>query len=433
MSRWSFLRDESGRVADTKPSTDTGSVALPSSTGQEDWRVRTVMQDNDRVTDLKSYGFRTAGSSHASPQVLKTIIGWLYHNRLTVQEVRASGEYDRITEIGGQIVQMEGDLSNAKHRCTECESKLGSEREKLALKKAELSAVRAGDGTIVEAQGLSDRVSFFIASAILAVLTLYLFLFYVSAIYNAFLFDPAKAAEEGLRTGRELSVTIFNGEAFQKAWASGLMTFAFVGSAPSIVLGLGFLIHHFQRVKRNIVVWVIVAVTLLFDILIAYEIVAQIHRIKVLTGEVTGDYTVATMAQSAEFWIIVMAGFVVYIIWGFILQVVLEGVEKFHPARVAERRIRETISALEDACARIDEELHVAAAEVVRLESSLKVLEQKRSPRELRLNAFGRHVDELMQGWLTYIAQAFPSEIYNKQQEAQTIRDSTVAMLKGAR
>jgi hypothetical protein len=171
----------------------------------------------------------------------------------------------------------------------------------------------------------------------------------------------------------------------------------------------------------------------LFDILIAYEIVAQIHRIKVLTGEVTGDYTLSTMAQSAEFWIIVMAGFVVYIIWGFILQVVLEGVEKFHPARVAERRLREIIAALEAGCSRIEEDFRAAAAEVVKFEAALKVLEQKRSPRELRNNAFGRHVDELMQGWLTYIAQAFPSEIYNKQQEAQSTREAAVAMLTGAR
>lgn len=431
MSRWAFLRDESAGSKPLTPLTSPPSGGTSENPGGEDWRVRTILKDGERITDLKNYGFRVAGSADAKPEVLKTYIGWLYHNKLTVDEVRASGEFDRVSELNDQIAQLDGDLVKAKHRHDECSEKLAAERQQIAARQTELAAVRAGDGTIVEAHGLSDRVSFFIAAAILAVLTVYLFLFYVSAIYNAFLFDPAKAAEEGLRTGQALSVTIFNGSAFQKAWASGFMTFVFVGSAPSIVLGLGFLIHHFQRANRRIVAGLIVFVTLLFDILIAYEIVYQIHQIKVLTGEVTGEYTLKTMVQSAEFWIIVMAGFVVYIIWGFILQAVLEGIEKFHPARVAERRLRETIRALEDSCARLSGDERDAKKEVVRLESEIKVLDQKRAPRELKHNAFGRHVEEFMQGWLTFIAQAFPNEVYEKQAEAQAVRAATVSLLTG--
>jgi hypothetical protein len=429
MSRWGFLKSEATTPAEDRlPPIEAPAAAL--GTG-DDWRVRTILKDPEHVTDLKNYGFRVAGASDAKPEVLKTYIGWLYHNKLTVDDVRASGEHERVSELNDQIARVRGGLTNAKHRHDELESKLADERVQISAKHADLAAVRAGDGTVVESHGLSDRVSFFISAAILAVLTVYLFLFYVSAIYNAFLFDPAKAAEEGLRTGQQLSVTIFNGAAFQKAWASGFMTFVFVGSAPSIVLGLGFLIHHFQRAKRQVVAAMIVLVTLLFDILIAYEIVYQIHQIRVLTGEVTGEYTLKTMVQSAEFWIIVMAGFVVYLIWGFILQAVLEGIEKFHPARVAERRLREAIKVLEASCARIAEDLRGAKAEVVRLEAEINVLEQQRSPRELRNNAFGRHVEEFMQGWLTFIAQAFPTEVYEKQAEAQTVRTATVSMLTG--
>src|SRR4051812_3010939 len=108
MSRWSFLRDESGAPPLDSPASDADVLPISGPSAGADWRVRTDVHENDRVTDLKLYGFRTAGSSHASPQVLRTVIGWLYHNKLTVEEVHASGEHERITELGGQIVQLQG-------------------------------------------------------------------------------------------------------------------------------------------------------------------------------------------------------------------------------------------------------------------------------------------------------------------------------------
>lgn len=427
MSRWSFLREAAAEGQEAaEPTAADGTLAARDDT---DWRITTAVHEGDHITDLKLYGFRTAGSCGASPQVLKTVLGWIYHNKVTIDDAHAQHDKARLEQLAHQIATAEAGVTQSRHRCTEIEGAITAERAKLEQKHAELVAVRAGDGTVIDAQGLSDRTSFYIATGILVLLTLYLFLFYVSAIYNAFIFDAASATEEGLRTGRELSVTIFNGAAFQRAWSGGVMTFLFLGSAPSIVMGLGFLVHHFMREGKKLAIVLIFGVTFLFDFLLAYEIVYQIHRIKILTGETDVPFSVGFLATQPEFYIILLAGFVVYIIWGFILKVVLEGIEKFRPARVAARTLAHTLSIIESKLERLQDELREAQRETVKLESELTILESKRSPRELANNAFRRHTEELMQGWLTYIAQAFPQERDTRAAEAQQVRETTIALL----
>jgi hypothetical protein len=422
MSRWDFLKDGDPAVLKLEPKS-TNVAAL----GVED-RVRTLVEEGTGITDLKTWGFRAAGAAHGSPPVLRTIIGWIYNNKLTIDDDFARTEQHRVAGLGDEIVKVETDLAKTEHLRSELEAELKSNEQQVIQKRQDLAGVRAGDSALIEPHGLADRAAFYIAAAIIGLLTIYLFLFYVSAIYNAFLFDPAKSAEEGLRTGRELSVTIFNGEAFQKAWSSGAMTFAFLSTAPSIVVGLGFLIHHFWKVNKLAVV-AIVTVTFLFDLLLAYEIVYQIHRIKLLTGETQVEWTTSVLTRSPEFYIILLAGFVVYVIWGLILNVVLEGAEKFGPARVAVRRLMNEIRLLEATSRQTETKLQEAKRTEAELKANIRGLEKRQSPSELRNNVFKRHLDEVMQGWLTYISQAYPRNRHERQEEAERICHETVAML----
>lgn len=429
MNRWSFVRN-----AEPESSLNPGrtsAVREIAPTYDIDTRVSTVVAGpGERVTDLKVYGIRTAGASHGSPEVLKTVIGWIYHNKITVDDALSHAEQERLTQLNGEAAEIESQLAQAKAERERVAADIEAAKRKAADTRKQLEGVRAGDSTLVEAHGLSDRLSFYISAGILTVLTVYLFLFYVSAIYNAFIFDAMKAAEEGLRTGRELSVTIFNGLAFQKAWATGLMTFIFLASAPSIVIGLGYLIHHFLQRGQKAAIFGIVLVTFAFDFLLAYEIVYQIHRIRVLTGETTQEWSArGVLFQSAEFYIILLAGFVVYIIWGLILQVVLDGIEKFNPARVASRKLVHELKELEKEIGEKEATARKAEREASALEGKLTVINEKRSPRTLRNNAFKRHLEEFMQGWFTYISQAFPDEQQRREGEARAVCESTLTLL----
>jgi hypothetical protein len=425
MTNWKFLNQQP-QVA--------GSISPPAEPvapiGDSDGPMKTVVTgERDAIKDLSRYGFRAAGQSNASPEVLKTLLGWIYHNKVTIDDAHATEEQERIAAINEQLSTLQGDLRALSHNRDQTKEAIAKEYEQIAEKRREVSSVQAGDGTLVEAHGPGDRASFFIAASILALVTVYLFLFYVSAIYNAFLFDPTTSAAEGLRTGRELSVTIFNGAAFQKAWSSGLMTFLFLCTAPSIVVGLGFLIHHFSKEKKQKRIPVVMAITFFFDLLLAYQIVYQIDRIKVLTGESTAPWSMRVLVSSPEFWIILLAGFVVYVMWGMILQVVLEGIEKFHPARALMRTLREAIRSREGSIEHLNNELRNIGRREAELQGQVTALELRRSPKETKNRQFFRHIEELMHGWLQYIGQAYPEECKQKEAEAQRIKDETVKLL----
>jgi hypothetical protein len=182
--------------------------------------------------------------------------------------------------------------------------------------------------------------------------------------------------------------------------------------------------------KRATIV-AIIGVTFFFDCLLAYQIVHQIDTINILTGLTSTPWSLQVLVSSPEFWIILLAGFVVYIIWGMILQAVLEGVEKFHPARVAMRSLRESIKNHESAIDNLNKDLMELGRKEADVAAKISVLEQQKSPKEMKNNQFLRHIEEVMHGWLEFISSAYPDDRTARQAEAQRVRYETVQMLVG--
>ncbi|MEH6656861.1 hypothetical protein [Leeuwenhoekiella marinoflava] len=84
------------------------------------------------------------------------------------------------------------------------------------------------------------KAQFYIGLFVLLPITLYLLVFYISASYSAFFknFDSDKLGE-----------AIFDAEAFSKAMSDGWLEAVFVATIPFAFMGLGYLIHMFQKQK----------------------------------------------------------------------------------------------------------------------------------------------------------------------------------------
>jgi hypothetical protein len=155
------------------------------------------------------------------------------------------------------------------------------------------------------------RAQFFIGLIILLPITLYLFVFYISASYSAFF----KAFNSN-----EVIAAIFDANALSKAINDGLLEAIFVCTIPFAFLGLGFLIHMFQKEKRTgkLKILALFIVTFIFDSILAYQIERKIYDFdKTLTSP---PFDLKIAFSSVEFWGIIFAGFVVYIIWGLIFD-----------------------------------------------------------------------------------------------------------------
>ena len=103
------------------------------------------------------------------------------------------------------------------------------------------------------------KAQFYIGLFLLLPITIYLFVFYISASYSAFF----KNFES-----ESLTAAIFDGNALGKAIEHGWLEAVFVGTIPFVFMGLGYLVHMFQKTKgwqANLKLALLFLLTFVFD------------------------------------------------------------------------------------------------------------------------------------------------------------------------
>jgi hypothetical protein len=166
------------------------------------------------------------------------------------------------------------------------------------------------------------KAGFYIGVFILSLLSIYLFIFYSSASYSAF-FKEFKVDDI------VITKAIFDANAIGNGLKDGITELIFLLTIPFVFIGLGFLIHKFQEAKgftKYFKIAALLIVTFFFDAIIAYEITEKVYNIKRdndLTGSLP-EYSAGLAFGNVGFWLVIFAGFVVYLIWGFVFDFVME-------------------------------------------------------------------------------------------------------------
>jgi|GEM_PF-2785882 hypothetical protein len=225
--------------------------------------------------------------------------------------------------------------------------------EEIFDKQIEIRRIKNGDyGLLGNDANPANRLAFYICMTILIALTGYLVLFYVSVIYNAFILDVGQAAQALADDSTGFSsMTIVNLSALPDvSYSYGVLGVIFLLSASFMFLGLGFLIHWLTHSKSWAWLVGLYVFTLIFDGFLAYEIVKKIYESQVMIGLIEGSTWdgISMAIGNSVFWIILFAGFSMYIIWGLLLRYLLDEYYKIIPARVAIRHRRAQIKKMRD-------------------------------------------------------------------------------------
>lgn len=190
---------------------------------------------------------------------------------------------------------------------------------------------------IEDGKGL--KAQFYIGLFLLLPISLYVLVFYISASYSAFFKEFANDS---------LTAAIFDADAltnsFNASWLEGVL----VVTIPFVFMGLGYVIHMVQKGKgiKNILRMVALFVTtFLFDALLAYQIEKKIYEFNKTTD--SSPYNLNIALGEAEFWMIIFAGFVVYIIWGLVFDFVMKEFENIDKIRAFIRGKKENMIDLE--------------------------------------------------------------------------------------
>ncbi len=228
-----------------------------------------------------------------------------------VEQIKLKQPY--VTELKGKktlLLTKDEEIQREKERLEEKENKI----EKL---RADIVKVRRSPqdyGIPVDRRSSSK---FWIGSILLLFLTVYIFIFYISTSFSAFFrtFDPST----------ELFGGMFYPKALQEAYDAGPLELGFILFIPFVFFGLGYLIHifmHKQSIINVLKVILLFITTFIFDALLAYLIDKKLYNLSKTFED--PDFSISVAFTSPSFWVIIFAGFVSYLIWGLVFDIVMK-------------------------------------------------------------------------------------------------------------
>jgi hypothetical protein len=248
----------------------------------------------------------------------------------------------------------------------------------------------------------AGKASFIIGLIILIFLTIYLFVFYSSASYSAFFkeFTPDKL---------KIASSIFDPQAFTNALKDGATELLLIATIPFVFLGLGFLIHKFQQssgFKKIARISSIILVTFIFDFILAFEITSKIYGFKKANSfEDLPDYKLVDAFSDVNFYLIIFAGFIVYLIWGFVFDFVMEAYENQDKINILIKSKKEEIGQAKQEITAHEDNENIIIDEIgqnkTEAEKLRTILDHSDiiNPKELE-----NSIAQFMDGWLEWLA-----------------------------
>ena len=212
------------------------------------------------------------------------------------------------------------------------------------------------------------KAQFVIGIIILLPITLYLLVFYLSASFSAFFKDFEST---------EVISAIFDANAFEKALNEGWMEAVFVSTIPFAFMGLGYLIHMFQKEGKSGIVKIVslFIVTFIFDTILAYQIERKIYDIEKTLNSPEFNFSIAF--QSVNFWGIIFAGFVVYVIWGLVFDFIMKEFEDMDKIKAFEREAKKKQSHLIERAEKIRHAISELDHEIANLKGQIESAKMK--------------------------------------------------------
>ena len=242
-----------------------------------------------------------------------------------------------------------------------------------------------------------DYLPIAIGGFIIVLLTLFLFTFYSSTGYSAFFGIPKESISE-----------IIISNVFGEARSNGSGALSFVILFPIIFLAMGFIVHLSIERKQYMLLAAILLFTLVFDLFMAYKITENFYnKIANRTSSEMAPWEWTMAFTNINFYIIIAAGFVVYIIWGFLLNFTLKEWQRIQPDNLRREQIAELqgqvlqataeFASLENQLSQTDERLTQIVASIEQKNNRINTL--KGGGIVVDTTALQGMVGKFMEGW----------------------------------
>lgn len=359
-------------------------------------------------TTYMHLGRLSAQARKSNALLIEPALEEVYHRFISDEEMTEDGRKDRIQRLKGEITQKKNLKIQAQSELN-TQNKFKDDKENV-IEELEIERIKVKDG---EPPAI-DYIPFVIGIFITILLTFYLFVFYSSSGYSAFY---------GIKQG---SLGFINPNVFSEAKTKGGGVIALIVLFPVIFLGLGFLIHDALEKKKYGFISLLLIFTLITDSFIGYKISQGIHTNEFNAGITNEQWRFSMIYNDINFYLVIALGFVVYVIWGFLLHYVLNKNKEMQPDKAIELRLDNLTRKITDK--RV--ELSVIVAKINDLTAQIATLENEISGKEEDVNGYENGVNpvdisrlkssigKFMGGWFAYTALMFPRDANKRNQEA---------------
>lgn len=374
----------------------------------DDKEYNNDMQDKEqiRITYYQS-GFAASVKATGKPIVLKACLQNLFSS-FEDQCKRQKNEQERLKQpykeeqekCRIELKKFETGLSIQEKNEEEINLKIENVRNEI------IDVKKNPENHIVGAKGLAAQ--FYIGFALLVPITLYLLVFYVSASYSAFFKEFSNDS---------LTAAIFDKDAFNNAFNDSWLEGVLVITIPFVFMGLGYIIHMIQKEKgyKSILkLSALFLLTFLFDALLAYQIEKKIYEFNKTTE--SEPYNLGIGLTEAEFWMIIFAGFVVYIIWGLVFDFVMKEFEKRDKINVFIKAKKEEIGNLERQLKKVVEKVNDFKSKIVEETGKINVLQSKIDGFIFPVKEYLNYHYQYVEGWYQAIGTEIALAVKEKEE-----------------
>ncbi len=356
------------------------------------------------------YGFRSAQKSQSQPASIDGYLNNVYSKFLEEQKLDEKGLIDKIYNLNIELQQEKTKKHDANAEISSHRSLKEDKEKQIEELELEKISIIGGDGEI------GDTTSFVIGAFITLLLTLYLFVFYSSSGYYVF------------NDFKKDTYSIINPNVFSDALNAGGGMVALIIFFPIIFLGLGFLIHNLMETnkkleadnmpKKYMLILFLLVLTLLTDAFIGYKITKGVHLNEFNSGLRNDIWGNSMIFKEPTFWLILLLGFLVYVIWGLLLNYVLS----HSYLKTESEKVKLMIENVSNRIADKRKELSDIVSRIYRFESDIMTYENQIQQKTKDINDYERgampinlaslkgSVGEFMGGWQNYTHSNFDKE-----------------------
>lgn len=359
----------------------------------------------------------------------------IYHQILTDEAEGNEEEEKRLQQLEQGIIALNGKSDNLLDELNQINKvTIPEKKENINELRAEVERIKAGGKVEGGELGLEsvDKLGYYMGISILVALTAYLIIFYTSVIYSAFIFDVMQALQEGADADKLYLPTIINLKAIPLTHAEhGFLGSVFLVVGAFMFIALGYLIHKFSEGKRYFAAAALLLFTLLFDILLAGDIVYNILEAKYFIGEIPDEPDLQSLFRQVSFYIIIAAGFAIYIIWGLVLSFIMEERKKMKPEKIALREKSTLIKFLNEEIEKLNAKAQELKAQLKTTEKEIESKEKEKRTIFFNKQEISKKINAFGTGWIRFISQAYEDgEANTKIKEAQQVIESFINNLQ---